>query len=72
MIRALVRRAGDGDLEALECLGFLEAEIQAGVKDAGRALHAWGYSYTELAPWLGVTRQAVRQRLVSTDPPGPS
>lgn len=63
MLRALVRRAADGDTEALEELVRLEAESAVRVKEAGRALHTWGYSYTELAPWMGSTRQAVRQRL---------
>lgn len=64
MMRALVRRASDGDTEALEQLVHLEAQASALIVQAGRAMHESGlYTYTDLAQCLGVTRQAVRQRL---------
>lgn len=63
VIRALVRRAGEGDTEALEQLLSLETQIAQAIKDAGRALHNdAGYSFTYLAGVAGVSRQAARER----------
>lgn len=72
MMRALVVRAGTGDTEALEWLAQLEAEAARLVIEAGRAAHVH-YTYTELAAVLGVSRQAVRQRLIGSaaGPGGP-
>lgn len=70
VIRALVRRAGEGDTEALEQLLSLEAQIAQAVKDAGRALHDdAGYSFTYLAGVAGVSRQAARERFGRSDTP---
>lgn len=70
VIRALVRRAGEGDTEALEQLLSLQAQVAAAVNDAGAGLHRFGYSYTELAGVAGISRQAARERFGrSTDTP---
>lgn len=63
MMRALVRRAAEGDTEALEQLQRLEeaASVQLGVA-ALRAHREAGYSWTEIARVLGISRQAARQR----------
>jgi hypothetical protein len=62
-MRALVRRAGEGDTEALEALVGLQAVLQEAITDAGRVLHDEAdYSYTELANVLGISRQGARQR----------
>lgn len=62
MVRALVRRAAEGDTEALEALADLEALVPAAVTEAGRSLHRFGYSYGELCQVTGTSRQAARQR----------
>lgn len=69
MMRALVRRAAEGDTEALEQLASLQLELQAAIQAAGKLMHSGermadgkGYSFTELADVLGISRQAARQR----------
>lgn len=64
MLRAMVRRAAAGDLDALGELVRLEALLSLAVHQAAVALHdAPGlYSWSEIAAELGVTRQAARQR----------
>lgn len=60
--RALAKRAEEGDTEALEGLVALAAEVDQAIGVAARSLHSCGYSWTDLAGVLGVTRQAARQR----------
>lgn len=73
MVRGLVRRAAEGDTEALEALAQLEAELPTAttvaldlmasgerMRETNRPL---GYSFTELADVLGTSRQAARQRV---------
>jgi len=68
-MRALVRRAAEGDTEALEGLVGLQAVLQECITDAGRALHdEAGYSFTELANVLGISRQGARQRFTTPKP----
>lgn len=62
MFRALVRRAGDGDTQALEQLARLELVARDSVAAGGLALHSFGYSWTEIGTVTGTTRQAARQR----------
>ena len=62
MMRALVRRAAEGDTEALEELLELEAVVARSTVEASRVLHAAGYSWTDIAAVTGTTRQAARQR----------
>ena len=63
MLRALVKRAGAGDTEALRELADMTGFLSEAITDAGRAAYATGfYSYGELAGELGITRQAARQR----------
>lgn len=64
MLRALVRRAGEGDTEALEWLAHLERVLPGLVAEAGAAAHEHGYTYTVLAQSLGISRQAARQRFM--------
>jgi hypothetical protein len=65
MMRALVRRAGEGDDRALVELVALQAELAAAITDAGAALYVRGdMSYTDIAGELGVSRQAARQRFL--------
>ncbi len=69
-LRALVRRAGQGDTTALEALGRLEGTTAAATTVAlRRASYAYRvlgegfYSYGELAQVMGVSRQAIQQRI---------
>jgi hypothetical protein len=64
MLRSLVRRAGDGDLFALEALANLERASSEAVTQAARAAHDGEahYSWTDIALELGISRQAARQR----------
>jgi hypothetical protein len=68
VLRALVRRAADGDTEALEQLLILERQLAQAIKDAGAGLHRFGYSFTELAGVAGISRQAARERFGTRAP----
>ncbi len=62
-VRALVVRAEEGDTEAIEQLVETQHEVTQAITAAGAALHdVAGYSFTELAQVLGITRQGARQR----------
>ena len=65
-IRALGRRAGE-DPEALPLIADLAAELDAAMGEAARSAHAAGWSWTEIAARLGVSRQAARQRFGSRE-----
>lgn len=72
MVRGLVRRAAEGDWEALEALAMLERELPTATSCAIALMQAdrgqsARYSYTELADQLGTSRQAVRQRAMRVD-----
>jgi hypothetical protein len=60
-----VRRAAAGDAEALEELLKLAEIVPAAIRDAGAAMHAFGYSYTELGDIAGISRQAARERFTT-------
>jgi hypothetical protein len=65
MGRALVRRAADGDLDALAALVESRDALDAAIGDAARALHYdfhQPYSWTEIGREVGITRQAAQQR----------
>lgn len=63
MMRALVRRAGTGDTEALEELLKLETVLAAAIREAGKAAHDdAGYSWAQLAQVTGTTRAACAKR----------
>lgn len=67
MMRALVRRAGEGDEAALEDLAKLAESADRLLGDAVRAYRSFrpakgeGYSWADVARILGVTRQAAQQ-----------
>lgn len=70
MMRALVRRAAEGDIEALEQLHQIATDAPTALTTAGVLMHredGAAYSYTFLGDVLGTTRQAARQRF-NTDP----
>lgn len=62
IIRAYSRRVANGDVEALVGLVRLSDDLTAAIDSAAVALHDFGYSWTEIADRLGVSRQAARQR----------
>ncbi|MFT4287429.1 hypothetical protein [Nocardioides sp.] len=67
--RAMVKRAAEGDLEALVALRAMQSAIDAATIDAARALHGHAsteyggsaYSWTGIGRVLGISRQAARQ-----------
>jgi hypothetical protein len=63
MLRALVRRAGAGELEAVEQLRLLAIEATEYYSAGIYAAHtgAGAYSYGKIAAELGSSRQAIRQ-----------
>ena len=72
MVRALVRRAAEGDTEALEQLAQLEAELPTATSCALAMMNAEPRpgptsSFTELGDVLGTSRQATRQRATRVD-----
>lgn len=63
MLNALIRRAAEGDTEAVEALGNLEhLARQAHTSGLAEARRAGGYSLADLAQVTGTSRQAVSQR----------
>ena len=64
MVKALIRRAGEGDTEALEQLIALDELTRQAVGDALRQMHDGpaDYSWTYLATVTGTSRQACQKR----------
>jgi hypothetical protein len=65
-IRAHARRVAAGDVEALASMVALDAELEQALQTAVDGLRAFGYSWTEIADRLGVSRQAARQRWMTS------
>lgn len=69
MMRGLVVRASEGDTEAIEQLVELQAAVTEALGQAvAGAREGAGYSWAELAPLLGTTRQAAQQRFGKATP----
>ena len=62
IVRAYARRVANGDIEALADMTTLAADIEAAIRVAVIGLRNFGYSWTDIAARLGVTRQAAQQR----------
>lgn len=62
IIRAHGRRVATGDVQALRDLTALSTLLDGVIADAVLGLRAHGYSSTEIAARLGITRQAAQQR----------
>lgn len=62
--RSLARRAEAGDIIALEELVKLQGDLDRYIDQAARGLHSGDqpYSWGEIGRWLGISRQAARQR----------
>ena len=65
MLNALVRRAAEGDTEAVEALARLEVLARQAHTSALSESRRFGYSLAELARVTGTTRQAVSMRTQS-------
>lgn len=64
MMNGLIRRAADGDTEAIEALYVIEGMAPHATNAAlSLARTDAGYSYAELAAVTGTTRAAVQQRV---------
>ena len=68
ILRAAGRRIAAGDVEALPALAGLAVELEAAISDAVAGLRAHGYSWSEIAGRLGITRQAAHQRWATPVP----
>jgi hypothetical protein len=70
MMRGLVCRAAEGDLEAVEALRQLEADVPAFLRQSVAATrkHA-GYSWADVAPVLGTTRTTASERFRTAEAP---
>ena len=62
IIRAHGRRVAQGDVEALRDLTALSTLLDDVIADAVIGLRQHGYSWTDIAARLGITRQAAHQR----------
>jgi hypothetical protein len=62
VLRAYARRVATGDVEALTDLVGLATQLDTAILAAVTGLRACGYSWTEIAIRLGITRQAAHQR----------
>jgi hypothetical protein len=62
VIRAAGRRIAAGDVEALPDLARLGDELDNALTNAVIGLRHYGYSWSDIASRLGVTKQAAQQR----------
>jgi hypothetical protein len=62
ILRAYGRRVTSGDVEALRSLTALAPEVDIATPGAGTGLNRFGYSWSEIADRLGVSRQAAQMR----------
>jgi hypothetical protein len=62
IIRAHARRVASGDVEALVDLVALSEAIDQAIIDAVTGLREFGYSWSDIARPLGMSKQAAQQR----------
>ena len=62
ILRAYGRRVADGDIEALRALTLFPSDVETVTRQAVRGLREFGYSWSEIAARLGVSRQAAQMR----------
>lgn len=66
MCRRVIRSLGKRvDTEALAAFADLRRELELAEAASARALHAEGFSWTEIGAVMGITRQAARQRFAT-------
>jgi len=69
VIRAYSRRVAAGDIEAITAMAALADDLEDATRQAIIGLRAYGYSWTDIALRLGVTRQGAQQRWGDTPAP---
>lgn len=62
ILNAYARRVASGDIEALPDMVALADLLEQATTDAVTGLRSFGYSWTEIADRLGISRQAAQQR----------
>jgi hypothetical protein len=61
-LRAYSRRVAAGDIDALADMLTLARDLETGIRTAVIGLREFGYSWTDIATRLHITRQAAQQR----------
>ncbi len=62
ILRAYSRRVASGDVEALTHLVAFSHDVEAAIRTAVIGLRDYGYSWTEIAARVGITRQTAHER----------
>jgi hypothetical protein len=63
VLRAYSRRIAQGDIDAITDMAAIATETDTAIRDAITALRiTHGYSWTDIALRLGITRQGAQQR----------
>ncbi len=62
ILAAHARRIGHGDIEGLNSLAALAADIDTALHTAVTGLRVAGFSWADIATRLGISRQAAQQR----------
>jgi hypothetical protein len=62
IVRAYARRVANGDIESIAALRHLSSTVDTATRDAVRGLRTFGYSWTDIAARVGITRQAAQMR----------
>ena len=70
ILAAHARRISAGDIEGLQTLAALAADIDTALRTAVTGLRAAGYSWADIAARLGTSRQAAQQRFGTYPDPG--
>jgi hypothetical protein len=68
VIRAYSRRVASGDIDAINAMVRLQADLDQATREAITGLRAIGYSWADIGLRLGITRQAAQQRWGTTNP----
>ena len=70
ILTAQARRISCGDIEGLQSLAALAADIDTALRTAVTGLRTAGYSWADIAARLGTSRQAAQQRFGTYPDPG--
>ena len=62
VISAYSRRVAAGDIEAITTMVRLADDLEDATRQAITGLRESGYSWADIAMWLGITRQGAQQR----------
>lgn len=62
ILRALGKRVGEGDIDALPDMLAMQDEVATAIDDAVAGLRLHGYSWADIGARIGITRQAAFQR----------